>query len=54
MSDDWPPFDLLRDAGYCTCKPHPDDASCESDLNNKQYLFAVGHYVYEVVFRRTY
>ncbi len=54
MSDDWPDFDLMKAAGYCNCKPHPDDASCEADLRNKTYLFAVGHYAYEVVFRRTY
>jgi len=52
MSDDWPDFDLMLAAGYCTCKPHPDPASCEADLQNKTYLFAVGHYVYDVVFRR--
>ena len=54
MSDDWPPFDLMLAAGYCNCKPHPDPASCEADLNNKNYLFAVGHYAYEVVYRRTW
>ncbi len=54
MSDDWPDFDLMKAAGYCNCKPHLDDASCEADLRNKTYLFAVGHYAYEVVFRRTY
>jgi hypothetical protein len=54
MSDDWPDFDLMRDAGYCGCKPHPDDASCEADLRNHTYLFAVGHYVYDVVFQRTW
>jgi uncharacterized protein YraI len=54
MSDDWPPFDLMLAAGYCNCKPHPDPASCEADLIHKTYLFAVGHYVYEVVYRRTW
>jgi len=54
MSADWPPFDLMLAAGYCNCKPHPDPASCEADLNNKTYLFAVGHYAYEVIYRRTY
>ena len=53
-SADWPDFDLMKAAGYCACKPHGDDASCESDLANKTYLFAVGHYTFEVVFRRTY
>lgn len=54
MSDDWPDFDLMMSAGYCNCKPHPDPASCQADLVNKTYLFAVGHYAYEVVFQRTY
>lgn len=54
MSADWPDFDLMLAAGYCNCKPHPDPASCEADLQNKTYLFAVGHYVYEVVFRRNF
>lgn len=54
MSADWPDFDLLYAAGYCNCKPHPDAASCQQDLVNKTYFFAVGHYAYEVVFRRTY
>jgi hypothetical protein len=42
------------EAGYCDCKPHPDAASCEEELNNKTYLFAVGHYTYEVVFYQRY
>ncbi|HUW11917.1 MAG TPA: hypothetical protein VM537_19475 [Anaerolineae bacterium] len=54
MSADWPEFDIMKAAGYCNCKPHPDDASCESDLANKTYLFAVGHYTFEVIFQRTY
>jgi len=54
MSSDWPDFDLMRDAGYCQCKPHPDDASCEADLVHRTYLFAKDHYVYEVVFERTW
>jgi hypothetical protein len=52
MSADWPPFDLINAAGYCNCKPHPDAASCRADLESKNYLFAVGHYVYEVTFQR--
>ncbi len=54
MSDDWPDFDLMKAAGYCNCKPHPDDASCQTDLTNKTYLFAVGHYAFVVVFQRTW
>ncbi len=52
MSADWPPFDLMLAAGYCNCKPHPDPESCRADLESKQYLFTVGHYVYEVTFQR--
>ncbi|MCP4164557.1 MAG: SH3 domain-containing protein, partial [Chloroflexi bacterium] len=54
MSADWPPIDLMYAAGYCNCKPHADEASCQADLESKRYFFAVGHYVYEVVFQRTY
>ncbi len=54
MSADWPAFDLLNAGGYCACKPHPDAASCQSDLVSKRFFFAVGHYVYEVIFQRTY
>jgi len=53
MSADWPAFDMLTAAGYCNCKPHPDDASCRADLESKRFFFAVGHYVYEVIFQRT-
>jgi hypothetical protein len=52
MSADWPAFDLMLEAGYCGCKPHPNPDSCRADLENKGYLFAVGHYVYEVTFQR--
>lgn len=54
LSNMFPDFDMMKAAGYCNCKPHPDDASCESDIVNKQYLFAYGHYAYEVVFRRSW
>lgn len=54
MSADWPAFDMLTAAGYCHCKPHPDDASCKADLESKRFFFAVGHYVYEVIFQRSY
>lgn len=50
MSADWPDAQMMWDAGYCNCKPHPDFESCRADLQNKQYLFAVGHYTYEVIF----
>lgn len=52
MSADWPDFDLMLAAGYCNCKPHADPQSCQQDLQNKAYLFAVGHYAFEVLFRR--
>jgi len=52
MSSDWPPFQLMLDAGYCSCKPHPDADSCRADLEGQQYLFAFDHYVYEVTFQR--
>lgn len=54
MSADWPSFHLIWKAGYCNCKPHPDAMSCEADLNNRAFLFAVGHYTYEVTFQRRY
>jgi hypothetical protein len=54
MSADWPAFDMMKAGGYCQCKPHPDDASCQSELTNKTYLFAVGHYSYIVVFQRAW
>jgi hypothetical protein len=53
MSDDWPPFDLMKAAGYCDCHPF-SDAECQAALQNHTYAFAAGHYVYEVVFQRTY
>ncbi len=52
MSANWPPIDLMYDAGYCNCKPHPDKESCRADLESKNYVFAFGHYVYEVTFQR--
>ncbi len=52
MSNDWPAFDLMWAAGYCNCKPHPDAESCRADLESKNYFFAVGHYVFEVIFQR--
>jgi uncharacterized protein YraI len=53
MSADWPDFDLMKAAGYCGCKPEPDDASCQADIQNHTYLFATHHYVFEVTFQRT-
>ncbi|NLE76964.1 MAG: hypothetical protein GX605_09460, partial [Chloroflexi bacterium] len=54
MDAGWPPFDLMWDAGYCNCKPHPDADSCRADLESHSYLFACFHYVYEVVYQRTF
>lgn len=53
MSNDWPDFDLLKAAGYCTCGPY-DDATCLLHAQNHDNVFAARHYVYEVVFQRTY
>lgn len=52
LSNTWPDGDLLWAAGYCNCKPHPDLASCSAEAQNHQYMFAWGHYVYEVTFQR--
>jgi uncharacterized protein YraI len=52
MSADWPAAQMMWDAGYCNCKPHPTIESCRHDLETKQFLFAVGHYTYEVIFRK--
>jgi uncharacterized protein YraI len=52
MSADWPAAQMMWDAGYCNCKPHPNIESCRHDLETKQFLFAVGHYTYEVIFRK--
>jgi uncharacterized protein YraI len=53
MSDDWPDYDLMKAAHYCDCHPF-SDAECQAALQNHTYLFATGHYTYEVVFQRTY
>lgn len=52
LSNTWPDGDLLWAAGYCNCKPHPDLASCSAEAQNHQYMFAWGHYAYEVTFQR--
>jgi uncharacterized protein YgiM (DUF1202 family) len=54
MSDDWPPFDLYLAAGYCTCKPYPDAASCQAAQEGHNEFAGIGHFVYEVTYRRTY
>lgn len=52
MSSCWPQPELMAEAGYCSCKPHPDVESCMADAANHTYLFACYHYVYEVTFQR--
>ncbi|MBC7224374.1 MAG: hypothetical protein H5T59_08910 [Anaerolineae bacterium] len=55
MSSNLPDFDLLYAAGYCGCKPFPDEASCRAAWEQRDFrYFAMSHYVYEVVFQRTW
>ncbi len=54
MTDDWPDATLLWAAGYCACESEPSLAACQADLQHKTRNFDVGHYVYEVVFQRTW
>lgn len=55
MSCNLPDFDLLYAAGYCSCKPFPDEASCRAAWEQRDFrYFPMCHYVYEVVFQRTY
>jgi uncharacterized protein YraI len=56
MSDDFPDFDLMKAAGYCSCESL-DDAACEAAIVGAQQgqitkRFAQGHYVFEVVFQQ--
>ena len=55
MPSNLPPFDLLQAAGYCGCKPYPDTESCHAGWEARDFrYFPMGHYVYEIVFHRTY
>jgi hypothetical protein len=55
MASNLPDFDLLYAAGYCSCKPFPDEASCRAAWEQRDFrYFPMSHYVYEVVFQRTY
>jgi hypothetical protein len=53
MSNTFPDFDLMWAAGYCSCESL-DEAACQAALQNHTKTFAISHYFYEVVFRRTY
>ena len=54
MSSNLPDFDLLYAAGYCGCKPFPDEASCRAAWEQRDFrYFPMSHYVYELVFQRT-
>ncbi len=55
MSANLPDWDLFLNAGYCNCKPYPDEASCRAGWEARDFRYMPNsHYVYEVVFQRTY
>ena len=55
MPSNLPDFDLLHAAGYCGCRPFPDEASCRASWEQRDFrYFPMSHYVYEVVFQRTW
>jgi hypothetical protein len=55
MSANLPDWDLFLDAGYCNCKPYPDVESCKAGWEARDFRYMPNsHYVYEVVFQRTY
>jgi hypothetical protein len=55
MSSNLPDWDLLQAAGYCSCKPYPDAESCHAGWEARDFrYFPMSHYVFEVVFQRTY
>lgn len=55
MSANLPDWDLFLAAGYCNCKPYPDVESCHAGWEARHFEnYPMGHYVYEVVFQRTY
>jgi hypothetical protein len=55
MSSNLPDWDLFQAAGYCSCKPYPDAASCHAGWEARDFrYFPMSHYVFEVVFQRTY
>lgn len=55
MSANLPDWDLFLAAGYCNCKPYPDVDSCHAGWEARHFQnYPMSHYVYEVVFQRTY
>lgn len=55
MSANLPDWDLFQAAGYCNCKPYPDTESCRAGWEARDFNFMpMSHYVYEVIFQRTY
>jgi uncharacterized protein YraI len=55
MSANLPDWDLFQAAGYCNCKPYPDEASCRAGWEARDFRYMpMGHYAYEVIFQRTY
>ena len=54
LRTDWPTAQDLWDCGYCDCKPFPNFEECQLARDNHTYLFAKGHYSYNVVFKRSW
>jgi hypothetical protein len=55
MSANLPDWDLFLEAGYCNCKPYPDVESCRAGWEARDFRYMPNsHYVYDVVFQRTY
>jgi hypothetical protein len=55
MSANLPDWDMFLDAGYCNCKPYPDVESCRAGWEARDFRYMPNsHYVYDVVFQRTY
>ena len=55
MSANLPDWDLFLAAGYCNCKPYPDVDSCRAGWEARDFRYMPNsHYVYDVVFQRTY
>ena len=55
MSANLPDWDMFLDAGYCNCKPYPDVDSCRAGWEARDFRYMPNsHYVYDVVFQRTY
>ena len=54
LHTDWPTAQDLWDCGYCACKPFATFEECQLARDNHSYLFAKGHYSYNVVFKRSW